>query len=411
MSRKKICKLSVETSINFELKKNISIPVLNNDCLKYIFAYLSIEDRLRMEEVCKTWRDASKHTWCDIKIYNSFDSKFIGDNFKHNPKQFQVKKLLTRCGIYLTSLSLNWNYDSRIMSAIREHCHNVIELKLHLNNYNDNNFFGAFDKMDKLKTIEIYDYKVDSHVIYSNGILKYLPKTIEHILLSPRVNGLHVAPNIAMTILKFTNLRSLKLQNLELDNNLMNAMTQSQNLTHLDLKGSTLLGKKTWLKNLTNLKIINLTFIQNIDDNFMISLQNNCKKLTKIDLSYCRYISNFGLSQLGHLENLEKILLNGVDKVDNSIITKLQNLKSLECIYCQNVTDKSIIKILNNSPNLEYLNIFKTGITSETLNCLSDVMKKRGNNINLNIFVDENIASSFINIGDKISPNLFILKY
>lgn len=192
---------------------------------------------------------------------------------------------------------------------------------------------------------------------------------------------------ILQTIKKYADLRFLKLQNVRLENNCMNLATQSKTLTHLDLRGSILLGKKAWLSNLTYLEFIGLSFVTKIDDKFMIGIADNCKNLNHIDLSNCKNISKRGLNQLGHLKNLEKVLLNGVSQVDDSIISKFNGLKILECLYCPDVTDYSIVKILKNSPALERLNIFKTRVTLKTLGCASEVTKIRKGNHKLNIIV------------------------
>lgn len=174
---------------------------------------------------------------------------------------------------------------------------------------------------------------------------------------------------------------------------------QKKTLINLTLAESELLTTESMTQNLINLEYLDLSYAKNIDT-LLSSIADNSKKLKHLDISQCTGVTIQSLIKLGNLKELKKIYLNYIEEVDDSIVSGFCDLNVLECEGCVKVSDQSITIILNNSSNLEYLNVQRTSVTPETLASASNNAKKRENNIKLQVVVDEKIIDDFEGIDD-----------
>ncbi|KAF7996620.1 hypothetical protein HCN44_002266 [Aphidius gifuensis] len=394
-----------------ETNDNVSINILNNKCLVKIFSFLTIEDMLQIKKVCKKWRDASQVL--NISQENikkdpsrSDDADKIHKHFEGFPEQSELNKVLCDCGDSLTSLTLsNYCYDSKIMFVISQHCHNLTKLELDLYKYNENDFHEAFTKLNKLKSITIsYSNYVD-HDDYGHDtlILQSLPQTIQEISLSSAAYDLDflvpLSNNFTKTLDKFNALCTLELRYWSLETSVLNMILKKSTLTHLTLAESELIIDESLTSNLDNLEYLDLSYAKNIDK-VLTSIVMSSMKLKHIDISQCTDVSKQALCHLGKLDNLKKIFINYIEQVDDSIISQFNNLNILECEGCTSVSDSSIIKILNNSDKLEFLNVQRTGVTHATLGCASQIVQSRNGDEKLHVLVSENIVDEFEAIDD-----------
>ncbi|KAK0072028.1 hypothetical protein PV325_011999, partial [Microctonus aethiopoides] len=74
-----------------------TINILSNDCLLKIFSYLPLEDRMRVERVCKRWQTINQHAWIDIKKLE-FPKDFQRSYTKIRTCNTALQKILHRCG-------------------------------------------------------------------------------------------------------------------------------------------------------------------------------------------------------------------------------------------------------------------------------------------------------------------------
>lgn len=140
--------------------------------------------------VCEKWREASQLAWYDIK------------KFPLCKNQAVAEKLLTRCGIYLTSLILNLKCDSSIVPIISKHCHQLTELELKFNKINENHFTNAFTIMTNLKSLYFYYEKLINQPpaaeINGDKLLESLPDCIEKLIVKSNYqNQIHFSYNFA----------------------------------------------------------------------------------------------------------------------------------------------------------------------------------------------------------------------
>lgn len=70
------------------------------------------------------------------------------------------------------------------------------------------------------------------------------------------------------------------------------------------------------------------------------------------------------------------------------------------------ITDDSIIRILINSPNLEVINLKKTGVTFESVQHVIDTMRDRTNGTQLSASFD--LPDDILQLQDNMPPNLHL---
>lgn len=141
-----------------------------------------------------------------------------------------------------------------------------------------------------------------------------------------------------------------------------------------------------------NIEYLDLHDTYTLDEALIFYLTDNCKNLKYLDISgqeTGERLSTESLQTLGKLKNLEKLFLNLIDyAVDDIVINQLNNnLRILECKFCDQVTDSSILKILKNCKNLERLAVPGTGVTIETLT-LANAITIDGKKLELHIDLD-----------------------
>ncbi|KAF7997476.1 hypothetical protein HCN44_006047 [Aphidius gifuensis] len=112
----------------------------------------------------------------------------------------------------------------------------------------------------------------------------------------------------------------------------------------------------------------------NVDDDVIISISNNCNKLKRFELSNCKDATASALRQLAKLKNLEVLSLEMVKNFDDDvfidIVSECKNLNSLKIDTCFKLTDiglKNIAK-LENLETLHLVMIGNTHISDAILN-------------------------------------------
>ncbi|XP_029671321.1 uncharacterized protein LOC115240356 isoform X4 [Formica exsecta] len=76
--------------------EDVSIHILNDDCLRHIFLFLPIIDRVRIERVCKRWRDLSQDSWRMMKTLDLSPSTW-GFLETHTIRTATLRKVLLKC--------------------------------------------------------------------------------------------------------------------------------------------------------------------------------------------------------------------------------------------------------------------------------------------------------------------------
>ena len=140
-------------------------------------------------------------------------------------------------------------------------------------------------------------------------------------------------------------------------------------LTHLRLVGRSTyyfsIAKITLSDQLKHLTIQNAMIFQSNDYQNLANLKN----LQFLELLDCKGLRDESLQHLIHLPNLEYLCLRNCCELSITglnALTQLKQLKGLALTSCPALTDKILIDLIQNMPNLEYLDLsYCTTITSE----------------------------------------------
>ncbi|XP_044020719.1 F-box/LRR-repeat protein 3-like [Aphidius gifuensis] len=111
------------------------------------------------------------------------------------------------------------------------------------------------------------------------------------------------------------------------------------------------------LSKLQYLEHLDLNDVGNLYDSTIIAIANNCKNLKSLDIRSCTGITETGLNALTNLENLQKLNVSHLDITTDSFLIKLKGLKELHCDECKEITDAGIIQFIKNSPDLEKISV------------------------------------------------------
>ncbi|XP_044001844.1 dynein regulatory complex subunit 6-like isoform X2 [Aphidius gifuensis] len=164
------------------------------------------------------------------------------------------------------------------------------------------------------------------------------------------------------------------------------------------------------LTQLENLNYLKFEKTNNINNEVMVAILNNCKKLKHLvihgddrveasifdDLLKLKYIESLNLAcnlnigpssitstayvALTSLKNLKKLNLEWNSNVEDNFIVKLRGIKSLNCSGCRKLTDAGVIQFIKNNPDLEFLDIsYIPKVTIDTIIAAEVAVKNRTN--------------------------------
>ncbi|XP_044013853.1 uncharacterized protein LOC122856226 [Aphidius gifuensis] len=422
-------KLETESSNNsVGSSADKSINILDYDCLAKVLMLFPPVQRIKLENVCTKWKKAGSLAWYDIKEIN-FNALQIQHMLN---KELILKKILFRCGCYLTHLSFEiFNTEhSELFDVIENNCRNVTHLSLDMMIHP----LGYFNWIKSLKKLQCL--KVNGGVpegLYEK-ILAMIPKDIKEIYLLINKNSemeklRHTA---VKALLEFHNLSHLALHNVFIGKDLMEALSLKTKLVYLDLKGCHFWENDTSMfSKLINLEHLDLRYVEHLDDyvfsdiveNYLntksvVALVNNCRNLKTLKILLSNNVSANAFKkirnlkklehlhassratvaspvELGNLIKLETLILNNFNEVPPEIFKKLDRLKHLDFSLCKNVTDSVAAYVIDNCQNLTYLCCSETGISIDFLNYTVEKFKYRTNNNILIIHVDESLYEDF----------------
>jgi F-box/leucine-rich repeat protein 2/20 len=93
-----------------------------------------------------------------------------------------------------------------------------------------------------------------------------------------------------------------------------------------------------------------------IGDDGLAALSSGCKKLRKLNLSYCIEVTDKGMESLGYLEELSDLELRALDKITGvgltALVTRCKRLTYLDLKHCKKVDDTGFWALAYYSRNL-----------------------------------------------------------
>ncbi|XP_044001951.1 dynein regulatory complex subunit 6-like [Aphidius gifuensis] len=139
------------------------------------------------------------------------------------------------------------------------------------------------------------------------------------------------------------------------------------------------------LSKLQYIENLNLSFCDKVGDSAIIAIAKNCKLLKSLNIAVCPSITSTAFIALTSLKNLKELDVAVNDNVEDNFIVKLRGIKSLSCSDCGELTDAGVIQFIKNNPDLEFLDIWDTQITTDTIIAAEEVSKNRTNDTFLSI--------------------------
>ncbi|XP_044019983.1 pre-mRNA-splicing factor CWC22 homolog [Aphidius gifuensis] len=224
----------------------------------------------------------------------------------------------------------------------------------------------------------------------ADTIVKYC-KNLKHLCVNPVCDDIEA--NVVKKLTKLENLEGLEMSAANFSEEAIIAISKNcKKLKLLEIEGCTILSTGidgeppsspsvlNELSKLQYLEHLNLNYTDNIEDNTIIAIANNCKNLKSLHIYNDRdNITETAFVALTKLENLE-ILNVGSRNITDSFIISLKGLKELHCAHCKNLTDTGIIQFIKNNPDLEKINICYTkNITIDMVIGADQATKNRTN--------------------------------
>lgn len=172
-------------------------------------------------------------------------------------------------------------------------------------------------------------------------------------------------------------------------------------LKHLNLFNCFYIDKYNFgeLGKMKNLEYLNFTVNdRNIDEYPIISIANNCHKLTHLGIistNKCINITQRAFTKLEQLVNLKELHIVKMFNARDCLFTNMLSLRILNCSNCVKIIDSGIIKVIKTCHELESLNIFGTKVTTKSLVRAVELTKIRTNGIYLKIITNPSLLEEF----------------
>ncbi|XP_024891445.1 F-box/LRR-repeat protein 7-like [Temnothorax curvispinosus] len=391
--------------------ENVSIHMLNDHCLKHIFQFLPIVDRVRIEIVCKRWRRVVKNSWHTTKTLDLSPSTW-GIAYTHTIPTVVLRKILLKCGKFLTRINLNdpnnslsedtltvigqlcpnlRNIDVTALTvsaseirALGKRCRNITELRLGtLTSKCDSELKRLFALNENFRYLAITGNFI------SGKCLLFLPAQTMRTIILDRCYCLGDA-HLSTALKNLENLKHLAISKCAriAEGTFQVVGQHCKTLTTLELNGNFPLAQTTdmsHLNHLVDLQVLKITHNPKVSDHFLIGLVQHCQQLTNVDITGCHYVTNVGLTALASLARLDKLVVSYTRLLTDDGLENVRGLKEFECRRCL-FSDRAVTTLIRSSPELRLLDFFGCkNITDSTLEVAKDVCSGRTNNVTLNM--------------------------
>ncbi|XP_077277868.1 putative RNA-binding protein EEED8.10 [Temnothorax americanus] len=412
--------------------ENVSIHMLNDDCLRHIFLFLTIKERVRIEIVCKRWRDLSQDLWRTMTfdltsptwnfIYES-DPNFMFTSdpwcpLKMHPDGFHAfYKILLKYGRFLTRINLGYGIQRilrpRALTVIGKLCPNLTSIDVTsltvfapgiralANNCRNIIKFNLGPSICSCETELKCFFKLNQNLEYlaitENSIcgecLLCLPAQTMRTIILDRCNYLRDT-HLSMALKELENLNHLAINKcIGIAKHTLEVVGQHcKSLRTLELDGdfpSAQTADMLYLIHLVNLKVLRITDNPKVSDDFLTDLVQHCQQLTNVDITGCSNVSDVGLMAIATLVKLEKLNISYIHQITDDGLKNMCGLKELECRGCL-FSDRGMTTLIRSSPELQLLDLSGCrNIKDSTLEVAKDVCSSRTNNVTLKMIVTE----------------------
>ncbi|XP_044004461.1 uncharacterized protein LOC122849734 [Aphidius gifuensis] len=335
----------------------------------------------RLEKICK---DRTNQFLSSCFTEYSFKSDEDDSVNEFHEKANDLEYLINLCGSNLTYLNVKEYPTSQIMPIINANCSNLENLYSRFKEIMSQDFENCFSNMSQLKDLTI-EWQCENSTLPMTlaKSLEQIAGTLKRLdfLCILEENKIFLPDPLASVLPRLTALNRLEIRSFGLSQLLLQSIGEIENLTYLSLMTSwpnnhPILDTRInmhpigYLKNLENLCI---DCDYGVRDEFLINLCNNAKRLKFLHITGTN-ISDFGMSAIDELKQLEKFNLGLTCSFRPSRKNEFITDESIQCLFnqkliilnisnCINITDKGVFKVVENLPNLQFLNIENTKVT------------------------------------------------
>ncbi|KAF7996843.1 hypothetical protein HCN44_002489 [Aphidius gifuensis] len=377
---------------NATCMQNKVIERVNNDCLAQIFTHIPPFERPKVAQVCKKWKEALPYSWSNnVQKLEYLYWKYDRDETEQtNKKSRCLKRLINQCGRYLTELDIIGYGNSNIMPLIKKTCPQIVSLRLRFANVKNVHFKNAFSNMSSLQSLKIIfqcNSSIPTELINS---LIDVADTLNHLaFFNWRITRRNEEiPNIFTSVL--SQLNALEYFDLfgylnDVNRPLFYAAPMNADVFHQDdlipLRYEGRFGEAEYINDTDN---------DGVTDDFLINVANNFRKLETLKI-WGFQVTDIGIIALTHKKSLRQLRIRFEDDSFNYYITDssvqfFKNMTYLDVRMCS-VTNYSIIKVIENSPELKILRVAFTKVTHELVKKAAELTRNRKNGIILSMMI------------------------
>ncbi|XP_044003492.1 uncharacterized protein LOC122849030 [Aphidius gifuensis] len=345
----------------------------------------------RLEPICKDWRNRFLPSCFTTYVFNRNKNDSVND------KANDLEYLINLCGVNLTYLDVKEYPVSEIMPIINANCPNLEILYSRFKEIMSQDFENVFSNMSHLRQLSI-EWQCENSTLpmtlaksleQIGGTLKSL-----HLSCTLKRNDMFSLDSLTSVFPRLIALNCLDICGFGLSQLLLQSIGEIKTLVDVKLmsrlpKNHPMFDTKINMYPIGNLKNLEKLRVDcdysMLRDEFLINLCNNAKKLTHLFIPGTN-ITDIGMSAIYDLEELKELDLGLIysgprSKKNESITDKStqclfkQNLTSLDNSNCANITDESVIKLVETLPNLTFLYINGKKITREAVKKIYKLVK------------------------------------
>ncbi|XP_044002983.1 uncharacterized protein LOC122848757 isoform X3 [Aphidius gifuensis] len=350
------------------------------------------------------------------KICKDLDNEFLNSCFttytfvceendsanELHEKANDLKYLINLCGINLTRLDVTHYPISQIMPIINANCPNLETLHSGFEEIMSQDLKNVFSNMSHLKTLSI-EWQCENSTLPMTlaKSLEQIGGTLETLYLSCpfKGNDIFTPDSLASVFPQLIALNHLEISGFGLSQLLLQSIGKMEKLVDLKLysywpKNHPMFDARINMYpigNLKNLERLHISSDYGVRDEFLINLCNNAKKLKYLQITGTS-ITDIGMSAINNSEELREfdlgLILEGPPSKKNEFITDEsiqclfnQKLYSLDISNCIKITDKGVIKLVENLPDLDLLFIKNTKVTRAAVKKIYELSKHRKNSM------------------------------
>ncbi|XP_044016218.1 uncharacterized protein LOC122857849 [Aphidius gifuensis] len=374
----------------FEVPKMIKIEdemSVNDNCLDETLSHVSICERPKLAFICKQWNggfDDSDYQLQKLElIYWRYDEypNCLAKYPASDGGFCLIISLLYKYGCYLTTLDLTAYSNCNIVPVINASCPNLVTLRLRFTNMDKVLLANAFTRLSKLKSLTIIFQNIKTFKEYPTvalfNSLKNVANTLTYLNLLNWLDELENIPDFSEVINDVIRdlkaLKKLELSGIGISLDVFDYLSDNK----IVYSNHTIYLRRTLTVSIPfiNIKVLNMMGCRVTDDT-LYTIANTFKHLTLLKM-ISPVVTDNGVVALSKMDNLQYLIFYGNTKITDSSVKLLKNMVKLFLPTSDEVTDDSVLTVLENSPKIDVLSVYGVNVTAELVKKAVAISNKR----------------------------------